>query len=334
MNQASHARKGFALPAVLGVVAILSLVLLAAAAALSAMTQGARRALQAADFERAAMDAEARALVLLSTTPFAADGLRLGELTDVTAPGPRPAMRLDGRSYLLPSIAPLTVSLQDEAGLVNLDASRPDALLRLLARLRLTQGEAETLRDRLLDALDVDGRPRPRGMEAEEYRARGLQPPPPGGFRDLSDVAAVPGWEALAAGSRRRDLAQLATADPVSKAFNVNTASAEVMEVVLGLAPAEAARLRALREVGGIRSLAQAGLPPGAPGEGVRPNGRVRLAVADTRTGLRYDSRLAPSDAAEGPPWIASARLVTREAGANRHDAAPPPDATDPPAAR
>ncbi len=334
-GRAAAARAGFALPAVLGLVALLSLVLLAAAAAFAAMTDTARRALDGAEFERAALGAEARALVLVATTPFAPDGLRLAGPADTPDIGPnRPVLRLDGRAYALPGAAPLTVSLQDEAGLVNLDATRPDALLRLLARLGLPRVEAEALRDRLLDALDADARPRPRGMEPADYAARGLRPPPPGGFASLAELAVVPGWEALSAGGRRRELAALASADPGSTAFNLNTAPAPVLEIVLGIAPEVAARLAAQRDGAPIRSLAQAGLPPGSPGEALKPNGRVRLAVADTRRGLGYVSRLAPNDAPEGPPWIASGGLLTREVDRTAPHAAALPDTSAPAPAR
>ena len=335
MRAAPQPRAGFALPAVLGLVALLSLVLLAAATALTAMTASARRALDEAEFERAAMGAEARALVLVATTPFAPDGLRTGPSVDLPESGARrPVIRLDGRAYSLPGAAPLTVALQDEAGLVNLDASRPDALLRLLATLRLPQAEAETLRDRLLDALDADTRTRPRGMEAADYRAAGLRPPPPGGFADLAELAAVPGWEALAAGARRRDLAALATADPGSSGFNLNTAPAAALQIVLGVGSAESWRLLALRDAAPLRSLAQAGLPPGSAGEGVRPSGRVRFTATDTRRGLGYVSRLAFDDAPGGPPWIAAGGLLTREVERTPADAAALPDATAAPAAR
>ena len=327
MTASTRLRAGFALPAVLGLVALLALVLLAAASALAVMTDTARRELDGAEFERQASSAQARALVLVATTPFAPDGLRLAGSGDVPEIGlNRPVLRLDGRPYLLPGAAPLTVALQDEAGLVNLNASRPDALLRLLARLRLPQAKAETLRDRLLDAIDADARPRPRGMEAEDYARRGLRPPPPGGFADLAEVAAVPGWEPFATGSRRRELAALATADAGSTAFNLNTASAPVLEVVLGVSPATAARLVALRAFTPIRSLAQAGLAPGSPGEAPKPNGRVRFTAADGRRGLGYVSRLAPNDDPEGPPWIASAGLLTREVERTATHAATLPD--------
>lgn len=318
---ASASRGGFALPSVLALVAVLSLVLLSAAAALSAGQATAREALERADFQRAAMSAEARALFLVATSPFAPDGLRVGAGPEapMLTTGPSP-LRLDGRAYVWPAEGrpDLAVSLQDEAGLVNVDASRPDAILRLLARLRLSATEAETLRDRLLDALDSDDRVRPRGLEASGYRAQGRTPPPVGGFADLAELAFIPGWEPLAAGDRRRELAGLATAVRGSRAFNVNTAPAAVLEIVLGVSPQTASRIVQAREERPIQTLAQLGLPgvePGAPA--VRPGGSVRLIVADRRAGLTYASRLAPGGGPAGPPWTAGAMILGREPAAS-----------------
>lgn len=306
-------RGGYALPVVLAVVAVLSLVFASAASAVAALGASARAAVDGAAFQARAMSLEARALDLAATSRFAADGLQPGASPQAAGAGPlRSRLRLDGRAYR-GADPTLRVSLQDEAGLVNLDASRPDTLLRLFARLGLAAAESETLRDRLLDAVQPGSERRPRGAKAADYAAAGLPAPRPGGFDGLAEAAGVLGWPALIAGPRRRALAEWATAAPGATAFNLNTAPAPVLAMVLNLPDAAVARIMARREEAPITSLAQLGLPSApAGGEPVRPGGRIRVTVEDARRGLRYTSRLSPVDAPGGPPWLATSAALTR----------------------
>ena len=330
------ARDGYALPVVLAVVAVLSLVFASAASAVAALAASARAAVDGAAFQAQAMSLEARTLDLAATSRFAADGLQPGAPPQAVGAAPiRSRLRLDGRGYR--GADPLLrVSLQDEAGLVNLDASRPDTLLRLFARLGLTAVEAETLRDRLLDALETGSERRPRGAKPADYAAAGLPAPRPGGFEGLAEVAGVLGWPALIAGPRRRALAAWATAAPGATAFNVNTAPAAVLAMVLNLPDTAAARAVARREEAPVTSLAQLGLPPApAGGEPVSPSGRIRVTVEDARRGLRYTSRLSPVDTPFGPPWLATSAVLTRiDPSSPTSDAPLLPDPSGPAAAR
>ena len=319
-----EARGGYALPVVLAVVGVLALVFAAAASALSGLGAGARAAVEGADFRAAALSAEAEALFMTATHRFAPQGLASGATPSAGAAAAPAAVRLDGRPYAWSRIPGLRVALQDEAGLMNLDSSRPDTLLRLFARLGLSATEAESLSDRLLDAVEGAKQPRPRGAVAADYAAAGLPAPTPGGFDGLADVDGVLGWPALIGGSRRRALEAWTTATPGSTAFNVNTAPIPVLAMVLNVSDAAAAGIAARREAGPVTALSQLGLPPAPAGtaEPVRPNGRVRVTVEDARRGLRYTSRLAPLDAPGGPPWSASGGAVVRTTPART-----PPDA-------
>ena len=334
---ARASRAGYALPVVLAVVAVLALVLLSAASAVAGLGAAARAAVDGSAFQARAMSAEARALVQAATTPFAGDGLQVGgPVLAVGGARPRSRLRLDGRAYAWGEpAAGLRVSLQDEAGLLNLDASRPDTLMRLFARLGLTALEAETLRDRLLDALDPDADRRPRGAEAPDYAARGLPAPRPGGFDGLAEVGAVMDWPARITGPRRRALEAWAGATPGVAAFNVNTAPPEVLALVLNLGPAQVERVVARREAAPIARLAELGLGLQAASEPVRPSGRVRFTITDARRGMRYTSRLAPSAAPAGPPWSASSFLLSRAEPRDPGPDAPAfPDPTGPAAPR
>ena len=310
----------------------------AAASALAALGAQARTTVDAAGFQAEAMGAEANGLYLAATRRFDPDGLASDAPPPSPGAPPRPAaVRLDGRPYAWSGDPGLRVGLQDEAGLLNLDSSRADTLLRLFARLGLSAAEAETLRDRLLDALDGAKTRRPRGAVAADYATAGLPPPRAGGFDGLPEAAGVLGWPQVIAGARRRALEGWATAVPGSSTFNVNTAPAAVLAMVLNLDDAAAARIVARRGATSVTSLAQLDLPPAPAGaaEPVRPNGRVRLTVEDARLGLRYTSRVAPLDAPGGPPWIATGGGVVRTDGGRAPPDAPLlPDPAGPAAAR
>ena len=311
-----RSKRGYALPLVLAVVALLAIVFASAAAAMTALAHSARAASDEAAFQKQALSAEARTLFFLSTSRFAFDGVSLGPAPPAGTP-PRPAdVKLDGRPYSQGEGAPpgLVLSLQDEAGLVNLDASRPDTLLRLFARLGLTAVEAETLRDRLLDAIDADDARRPRGAEAADYIARGLPPPRPGGFSGLPEANAVMDWPALISGARQRALERWATANPGEAAFNPYTASPEVLAIVLNLRSDQVAQIMATRASGAAAAMAQAsgGIEGLATVAASHPNGRIAFAVRDLTRGLQYRSRLTPTDDPAGPPWRTFAAVQNR----------------------
>ncbi len=331
-------RSGYALPVVLAVTGLLALVFASAATALAGLAAGARGAVDAAGFQAEASSAEAEAVFLVATRRFGPVGLGLdGPAAPAGVSAGPTTIRLDGRPYAWARSPALRVALQDEAGLLNLDRSRPDTLLRLFARLGLTAEQAETLRDRLLDALDGAKQRRPRGAVAADYAAAGLPAPRPGGFEGLAEAAGVLGWPELIFGERRRALGAWAIATPGQAAFNVNTAPPAVLALVLAAPDAVAARIVARRETAPITALSQLGLPP-APGSGaepVRPNGRVRLVVEDARRGLRYTSSLAPIDVPGAAPWIASGGALARTDPVHAPPDAPLlPDPTGPAAPR
>ncbi len=330
MRGTADIRAGYALPVVLAVVGLLALVFAAAASAAAALGASAQGAVDGAAFAAEADGAEAEALFLAATHRAGPDGL-LPDAPVSASPGallPHAAVRLDGRPYAWTRDRALRLRLQDDAGLLNLDGSRPDTLLRLFARLGFMAPEAETLRDRLLDALGGAKVRRPRGAVAADYAAAGRPAPKPGGFDGLAEAAGVLGWPDLIAGERRRAVQAWATATPGSSAFNVNTAPAAVLALVLNLDDAAAARIVARREAAPVTALAQLGFASQAAGaaEPVRPDGRVRLEVEDAGRGLRYVSHLAPLDAPGGPPWIATGGALGRtEEGRAPVDAPPLP---------
>src|SRR5580658_7429366 len=106
----SGGKAGFALPSVLFVVAMVTLVFLVAIEALSSLAAETRRAKQGAAFEAEALSLEAHTAFLAATRPLGPDAILAAN-----RPGAPPLLALDGRPY---QAAPgVTLSAQDEAGL-------------------------------------------------------------------------------------------------------------------------------------------------------------------------------------------------------------------------
>ena len=301
------ARAGFALPAVLTLLAVLTLVFMAGIAAMASLRREARAALDGAEFQRAAMTAEAHAAYLVSTEPLAEDRVRVGGQRvassgglagDVSATSGVP-LQLDDRPYLW--VAPdnhrrYAVSLQDGAGLMNLNYSRPDALMRLFAKVGTSQMEAQTLRDQLLDYIDSDSNRLPYGGEGPEYASVGKPPPPNAPMPRLQDVFGVLDWPRVITAVRWRAMSPFLSADAQSKSFNVNTAPSVVLQIVLNLTPAQADQIIVQRKQTPITNLTQIGLPAGdAANSYTKPNGRFRFTFIDPIRQTVYRSAIALS---------------------------------------
>jgi general secretion pathway protein K len=86
------------------------------------------------------------------------------------------------------------VRVQDQGGLVDLNAASPATLAVLLALAGLPPEEARIYADRIADFRDTDESPRPNGAEAEEYRAAGLEVRPKNGpFLDVAELDQIIG---------------------------------------------------------------------------------------------------------------------------------------------
>lgn len=257
-------RAGYALPVVLAALAVAALVLLAAIPAVGDFGRAARLARQEAEFARAAADAEAWVGYLAATGQPARDRLHLAP----DAPGA--AVRLDGRAY---GWRGMTLALQDEAGLLDLNSAEDRALRRLFAHGGAAPGEADILADQLLDYRDGDDLRRRAGAERRDYAAAGL-PPPPDGL--LADPAQVLGLARMAAhpGLWNR-VADLVAASPRKTEVNLDTAPFEVLEIGLGLSPTAAAAIIRDRQARPFYGAVRPAMDP------AQPTARLRLTLRD-----------------------------------------------------
>jgi type II secretory pathway component PulK len=243
---------GYALILAAVVVALLALVLLAVARVQGDISPGLRAAREEARREAAVHSAVARVGFLLLSEPIGPRSILVGgprAAGAATAASGAREVRLDGRFYALRAVGERRVlaSVQDENGLLNLNAGDDAALSRLLAQAGVAG--ADRLAATLGDYADGDDLARANGAEADVYRRARLLPPPNLALNTRWSALGALGWPALAA---RGDVWGDLSAAPHGTGLNLNTASLNVLEAVLGDARGARAVL-AKREQGELR---------------------------------------------------------------------------------
>lgn len=334
-------RDGFALPATLAVLGVVTLIFLVAITALASLTAEARSARDRVRFLERALTAEANLSYMAATEPIRPFGLAIGSprLIEDLGPGVTPPavssgleeaeVRLDGRPYLMDIGGPLTVSLQDQAGLVNLAALDDLSWVRLLALGGIDARTAQRLVARYRDYVDPDDLRQVDGAESADYGAGGgpanrqlLRPAEWLSVLGARDAMSPQAWMAL-----RDDLA----VDPTSVAINVNTATPRTLRVLFDLSEAQAQAALRARADAPFYSLGDLAAATGAPVVDilervyVYPSGRIRFIIRDARSAWIYRGRLTVDPAGlEQPIWIDQTELseAPRRARADTSDAA------------
>jgi len=291
------AKAGFVLPSVLFVVAMVTLVFLVAVQSLNSLAEETRRATSRVRFESSALSLEAQATFLAATRPLGPTAILQG-----WSPSAAPALMLDGRPY---AAAPdLTLSAQDEAGLINLDTLTQPAMANLFAALGASPQQRAIMVDRLSDYMDAHDIKRPNGADADDYLRAGLPPPPDAPLRRKIQVLGVMGWREAVSAAAWRAFSDNVTADPVNVDTNVNTAPAAALQVLYGVTPAQAKTAISRRQAWPFTTLEDLGRAAGVAlvGDAERvysfPNGHFALKIDDRRSGWAYRSRLllSPED--------------------------------------
>jgi type II secretory pathway component PulK len=297
-------KAGFALPAVLFVVAMVTLVFLVAIESLSSLANETRAARRGVLFQVQALSLEADVAYAAATRP-----LGPARVMRAAAPNAGALFALDGTPYNAGN--DLTVATQDEAGLINIDQLPVAAMPRLFAAMGVSRDGQTMMTDRLADYLSVGDLKRPQGAKADDYLHAGLPPPPDGPLRRRDQLLGVMGWSDAVDRAAWRSFADNVTADPTSITANVNTATPAMLEVVYGLTPAQAHAALARRAQAPFTALSDMGRTVGLalPGDAelvyTLPSGRFAVKIENRLAGLAYRSRilLSPADA-ERPFWI------------------------------
>lgn len=217
-----NGERGYALMLAIFAVALLALMVLASARALGDVTTSASRLRESGD-ELVAAES------MLSRTAFVVLTQEMGprDLIVDNARWDGQSLRLDGSWYSVAGSS-ASLSLQDEAGLFNLNSADQQALGALLELGGRRDGA--TLAAALMDYADADDLTRDRGAEAREYSREGLPPPTDRPLASRWEALEVLGWRGL-----ERNVAWgWFNAGSEEVALNINTAPTPVLEAALG----------------------------------------------------------------------------------------------------
>lgn len=294
------AKRGFTLPLVLAMIAILALALIAGLAALASLRGETRATLDAVGFERTAATAEARMQFLMLTEPFGTKGVRIGG-TRSLAGGPNvdptgyndflTELIADARPYRWRMTTDATTyylaGLQDEAGLVNLYQADANQVSRMFQQAGLNANDGDQLASELLD---YDQQPAPH------------QP-----IRKLAELMSLPSGRMLISDRTFGRIDGLATSHPETTAVNINTASRQVLKVWFDLTDSQLDQALKDRADSDIGLFSPSSIGAQAIGPNFRyifPNGRLRFTFTDPKTRLTYRSTLVLTPTSQERPIV------------------------------
>lgn len=161
-------------------------------------------------------------------------------------------IRLDGRSYA--GLGETLFSLQDDRGLISINWS-PRWLRQALYTSMGSEPElGNRLEDARLDYQDGDTLRRLDGAEEDEYRRARLPPPANRTLTSPLELRRVLHWRDILAPLSDEEVLGLLTVTR-DTSVNLNTAPERVLSLLPGLGPADAGRLRALREAAPLISM-------------------------------------------------------------------------------
>lgn len=215
-------------------------------------------------------------------------------------------IHLDNRPYQ--GFGNTTLQLQDNRGLLNLNAVEDETLQRLLGLLGIPGEQRDHLIDTLRDFTDDDELHRLNGAEKDEYQARNLPAPPNRNLVSPWETRAIIGWRDAPQLWQHDRLTRLTTTG-VASGVNPNTASAEVLTTIPGVSDDIAQRIIAQRQLQTITDQVQLANIVGIPTEPFEdalrfwPSNAIR--ITQSAPGLpwavQYNLTLTPQGTAE--PW-------------------------------
>jgi type II secretory pathway component PulK len=234
-----HSETGFVLVATLVAIAIISLGAAFFAAQVDTLRNSALYMQRWAEAEREAFEIRESLQFAAATGVRDEGGLTFGKETLAT----------DGRRYKLTET--LSISVQDERGLLAVNTLDEKTLSRLLDSLGMRVENQARLIDGLLDYIDADDLKRLNGAERREY-ARMNKPPPSNDFlRARDQLQEVEGWDDLF--DRLRSAGQISRHSGV----NLNSAPAAVLYALPGLDRTKIPALIDQRRARAFTSIAQ-----------------------------------------------------------------------------
>lgn len=314
--------QGFALPAVLAVTGVVTLIFLVALTALATLTREANSAQARVRFTEAALTLEANLAYLVATEPLTSDSIAVGQRRaldeyeagiELDQSGGTRRIRLDNRAYSAAPTLPLILSVQDEAGMINLAGLDDMQTQRLGEALGLGDADRRRTRQLLIDYMDTDSLVTEGGAEQSEYgRARVANRP----LLRPSEWLSLLGMRQGIDNRRWRALEDDLAFDRATFLMNVNTASIESLEILFDITPEQAQSAVRARENAPFLSLEDflaasgAANVPGAERRYTFPSGRFVYTIRDTRSRWVYRARMSLTPGgAELPLWVDQTEL-------------------------
>lgn len=216
-------QRGFVLVAALVVLAVFALVVGHFAGQVVDAVNLAQRASQRTQAMIEMEGVRADILFRLAVTPMSIFGLGLD---------PRQSVALDGRPYR--ASADVVLSVQDDRGLLNLNAVNADRLRRFLGILGVEPQRRSRLVDTLMDYVDADDLKHLNGAEAADYLAANLEPPTNKRLRTPAEIRRVMDWAGEEALWEEGRLLSLVSCS-YTAGVNLNTARLEVLATLPGV---------------------------------------------------------------------------------------------------
>ena len=306
-----------------GFVLVATLWALAALAVLAAYIDGvvasdvrdaieARRALQAEIDRRST---EATVLYLLATGRMNHRGLILEEVQQFADPfdedeilPPRGDGELKATGAVYAGLGGVRFSVQDEGGLVSVNAPRSHHFEAFLTHAGLTASEVERITARVEDYIDSDDTLTMGGAEHYDYRQQGLDPPLNWIMSSPLELRSVLGIDDAIPPERWRELWPLLTMRPVYS-YNFNTMRPEVLAMLLGVDERGLRRLLEEREKAPILRLGQIALLTGRHLDidemelRTLPSLFLRVSAWHENDGSRILTGIALTPLGESVPW-------------------------------
>ena len=327
-------KNGFALPAVLAVTGVVTLIFLVAITALASLNAETRAARDRVRFLQSALTVEATATFMAVTEPFDSQGIHPGrtrildpDLAVVEQSGAD--VRLDGHRYLINVGEPLLIRLQDEAGLINLARLDSAGFTRLFAMLGVGANEARIQYARYRDYADVDDLRQANGAETREYGANAIANRP---LLRPGELLSVLGTRDAINFDLWRAMRSEVVSDVTSPTYNVNTMTPRALQVIFGLSARQAETALQVRETRTLRNLPELGDVVGMAlqddGEILFafPSGRIVYEIRDERSAWVYTGRISLTPTGdERPFWIDQTELLE----ASRRTTSDTTDATE-----
>ena len=169
-----------------------------------------------------------RALILEDEQRFHANAERVARLPDAG----EAELHVTGTVYA--GLGSTRFSLQDESGLVSVNAPRFSLFAAVLRSTGMSSADIQTMVARVEDYIDVDDRQSPDGAERSDYHQHGEPPPPNWIMASPMELSMVLGADELIDTAQWKRLRPLLTVRPVN-GYNFNTMHPEILAALLDL---------------------------------------------------------------------------------------------------